>query len=86
MEMMRMKISNYKVITLLTGVCGLIFICFLSLDSLRKGSNEIFHYDSLDKIFEFNTSFSNIVLLHNSVSLYSVSTGVSYEIDDEEDF
>ena len=86
MEMMRMKISNYKVITLSTGVCGLIFICFLSLDSLRKSPNEIFYYESLGKIFEFNTSFSNTGLLHNSVSLYSVSTGVSYEIDDEEDF
>ena len=81
-----MKISNYKIIILLTGVYGLIFIGFLSLDLLRERPNEISHYDSLDKMFEFDSNYSNAGLLHNSVSLYSLSTGVSYEIHDEEYF
>ena len=75
MGMMKMKIYDYKPSIILIGVFCFLLIGYLSLGTVKEKSSEI--------IFQDN---SHRALKYNSVSLYSVSTGVSHEIDEDEYF
>ncbi len=75
MGMMKMKISDYKPSIILIGVFCFLLIGYLSLGTVKEKSSEIIHQDNLLK-----------ALKYNSVSEYSVSTGVSHETDEEEYF
>ena len=86
MEMTRMKISNHKPIIYLLGVFSLVFTAFLFIDALKDKSNKMLDVESSVKAFDSNSGPSKSGLLHNSVSVHSVSTGVSHEVVDEEYF
>ncbi len=86
MEMMRMKISKYKPIIFLSVIYGLVFIVFLSIDSIKERPSEFIHLNSQVETFKFKSALSNPGLKYHSVSENAVSTGVSHDVDDEEYF
>ena len=83
MEMTRMKISKYKPIILVSGVFCSVFLLFLSVVTLKDISKEAI---DLKNPIEFHSASSSSGLKYNSVSIDSVSTGVSHEVDEEEYF
>ena len=75
MVMMKMKISDYKPSIILIGVYCFLLIGCPSLGTSKEKSSEMTYQDNSLK-----------ALKYNSVSVYSVSTGVSHETDEEEYF
>ena len=86
MEMTRMKISNHKPIIYLLSVFSLVLTAFLLIDVLKDKSNDMLDVESSVKAFDSNSGSSKTGLLYNSVSIHSVSTGVSHEVGHEEYF
>jgi hypothetical protein len=87
MEMTRMKISKYKPIILVSGIFCSVFLLFLSVVTLKDISKEAIDLKNpIIEVVEYHSASSSSGLKYNSVSIDSVSTGVSHEVDEEEYF